>query len=161
VGYLVADASALVTLAGADALGLLRLSPHQVCTVPEVREETVEAGLARGFSDAHAIARFFAAGRLEVIAPRRREKMDGISFADSLLLSLAEQISADDLLVNDRRVLRKAEQRGLPARLTAEFVQDLYQQRRISRARRDRLFGSFVDRQRYTDDFIRALLLGE
>jgi len=161
VGHLVADASALVTLAAADALELLRLSPHGACTVPEVYQETVEAGVARGFPDAHAIARLFESRSLTTISPRRRVKVEGISLTDSLVLSLAEQLRADDLLVNDRKVLRKAEQRGLPARLTLEFVQDLYEQGKITRPNRDRLFQSFIDRNRYTEDFIRAFLLGE
>lgn len=158
--WLVVDASSLITLAGADALGLLSLSPLKACTVAEVYRETVEVGLARGYRDAPAISRAFEQGLLTIRDPRRAEKLTGISRTDSLLLHLAEETGAE-ILVNDQALLRKAEERGLPARVTAEFVQRLYKAKKISGARRDALLKDFVANGRYSEDFLLAFLLRE
>lgn len=160
VGHIVLDSSALVTLAGADALALLALSAHTSLTVSDVYRETVEQGLAKGYPDAVAIAGLFEQGIVTIQDPRRKEKLAGISRTDSLVLLLAQEVSAAALLVNDQVLLRKAEQRGLAAQFSAEFVQELYQSGRISRRRRDRVLRDFVANERYTEEFVEALLLG-
>lgn len=156
---LVLDSSALITLAGANALPLLRLSPHRALTVSGVYSETVEAGLARAHPDAVAIREAFEIQIVAIQNPRSTETLAGISRTDSQVLLLAEEVAAAALLVNDKPLWRKAEQRGLPARFTAEFVEDLYQAGKISRKRRDGLLDGFVSRLRYSEEFIRALLL--
>ena len=153
------DSSALVTLASAEALGLLALSPHKALTVPEVYRETVEIGIAQGYPDAVAIGRLFEQGVVTIQDSRRKEKLAGISRTDSLVLLLAQEVSAAAVLVNDQALLRKAEQRGLAAQFSAEFVQELYQTGRISRRRRDRLFQDFVANGRYSEEFMEALFL--
>lgn len=160
VTFRVVDTSALITLAGADALGLLRLPPHQPCAPPEVFQEAAEAGLAQAFPDALKIRELFDRGHASIRAPRRRQKIEGVSVTDSLVILLAEELGAADLLANDRGVLRKAEQRGLPASLSVEFVQDLFEQGNISRKRRDALFACFLARGRHTEEFVRVFLLG-
>jgi hypothetical protein len=157
VGFLVLDSSALITLAGADGLPLLALAPHKAITVSEVYRETVEIGSVRAYPDAAAIGGLFEQGIVSVQDPRRKEKMTGISPTDSLVLLLAEEVSAAVLLVNDQALLRRAEQRGLAAQFTAEFVQELHRAGRISRRRRDRLFRDFVANRRYSEDFMEAL----
>ena len=159
VGHMVLDSSALVTLAGADALPLLALSAHKSLTVSEVYRETVEVGLAKAYPDAVAIAGLFEHGTVTIQDPRRKEKLAGISRTDSLVLLLAQEVAAAALLVNDQVLLRKAEQRGLAAQFSAEFVQELYHTGRISRRRRDRVFRDFVTNERYTEEFVEALLL--
>lgn len=159
MGHLVIDSSALVTLAGAEALGLLALSPHKALTVPEVYRETVEIGIAQGYPDALAIGRLFEEGVVTVRDPRRKEKLAGISRTDSLVLLLAGEVSAAVFLVNDQALLRKAEQLRVPAQFTAEFVQELCQAGRISCPRRDRLLEGFVANGRYSEEFLGALIL--
>lgn len=159
MGFVVLDSSALITLAGAEALGLLTLSPHKAVTVSEVYRETVEMGSVKAYPDAAAIGRLFEQGVVRVQEPRRKEKLTGISPTDSLVLLLAEEISAAALLVNDQTLLRKAEQRGLAAQFTAEFVQELCHAGRISRHRRDRLFQEFVANERYSGELIEAFFL--
>ena len=156
VGFIVLDSSALITLAGADGLPLLALSPHKTITVSAVYRETVEIGAARAHPDAAAIGRLFEQGVVRVQDPHRREKMAGLSETDSLVLRLAEEVSAAVLLVNDQALLRRAEQRGLAAQFTAEFVQELHRARRISRRRRDGLFRDFVANRRYSQEFMEA-----
>jgi len=154
------DSSALITLAGGGALSLLALAPGPVCTVQEVYEETVEAGLARGFPDAVEISHYFRDQRVSIRSPRRDERVEGVSRADSRVLLLAEELGAADLLVNDRTLLGKAVERGLPARFTLEFVVDLSDAGRLSRKRRDALIENFVARGRYSREFVAAVLLG-
>ena len=108
VGLLVADSSALITLAGADTLSLLRLSAHKAVTVPEVYQEVVEAGLAGAYPDALAIRRAFEDGIVTVRPAHRSEKIPGISPTDSLIILLAEEVEAAELLINDRALYRKA-----------------------------------------------------
>ena len=160
VGLLVLDSSALITLAGAGALRLLTLSPHKACTVTEVYRETVEAGWGKARAEAVEIARCFDRKMVTIQDPLGSEKLAGISRTDSQVLLLAEETGAADLLTNDRTLLAKAEQRGLPACVTAEFVMELHENGKISRKRRDRLLGDFLDRGRYSEEFLRALLLG-
>jgi len=156
---MVLDSSALITLAGADALALLALSPHKAVTVSEVYRETVEIGSVKAYPDAAAIGRLFEQGVVRVRDPRRKEKLTGISPTDSLVLRLAEEVAAAVLLVNDQALLRKAEQRGLAAQFTAEFVQELYDAGRLSRRRRARLFQEFVANGRYSEEFMGTFLL--
>ena len=156
---MVVDSSVLITLAGADALSLFALSPHRAITVSEVHRETVEIGLAQAYPDATAIGKLFEQGILTVQDPRRKEKLTGISPTDSLVLLLAEEVSAAVLLVNDQALLRKAEQRRVAAQFTAEFVQELYQAGQISRRRRDSLFRNFVTNGRYSEEFMETFFL--
>jgi hypothetical protein len=118
----------------------------------------VEVGLAKAYPDAVAIAGLFEHGTVTIQDPRRSQKLAGISRTDSLVLLLAQEVAATALLVNDQALLRKAEQRGLPAQFSAEFVQELYRMGRISRRRRDRLLRDFVANERYTEEFVEALL---
>lgn len=159
MGHIVLDSSALVTLAGADALTLLALSPHKGLTVSEVYRETVEIGLATAYPDAVAIARLFEQGTVTIQDPRRQGKLAGISRTDSLVLLLAQEVSAAAVLVNDQALLRRAKQRGLVAQFSAEFVQELCDTGRISRRRRDTLLREFVANGRYSEEFMEALLL--
>ena len=156
---MVLDSSALITLAGAEALALLARSPHRAITPSEVYRETVEIGLVKACPDAAAIGRLFQQGVVRVQDPRRREKLAGISRTDSLVLLLAEEVSAAVLLVNDQALWRKAEQRGLAAQYTAEFVQELYRTGRVSRRRRDSLFRDFLANRRYSEQFMEAFFL--
>lgn len=160
VGTIVVDSSALITLAGADALSLLTLSPHKAVTVSEVYRETVEIGSAMAYPDAAAIGSLFEQGMVTVQDPRRKQKLAGISRTDSLVLLLAEEVAATVLLVNDQALLRKAEQRGLAAQFTAEWVQELHQAGRVSRRQRDGLFQDFVAHGRYSEGFIEAISAG-
>jgi hypothetical protein len=84
----------------------------------------------------------------------------GISLTDSLVLRLGEEVRAAAVLINDQALLRKAEERGLPAQVTAQFVHSLYVARKISRARRDKLLNDFVAHGRYSEQFLQAFLLG-
>lgn len=158
VGFLVLDSSALVTLAVAEALPLIRLSPHRAITVKEVYRETVEAGLAHGYPDALAIAEAFDQGIVAVQDPVSGAGAAGRR-ADALVLLLAEQVQAAGLLINDKSLFRKAVARGLPAQLTAEFVYDLFQGGKLTRQRRDSLFEEFAGRGRYTRQLLEAFLL--
>ena len=158
VAVLVVDSSALITLAGGDALSLLRLSPRKAVTVPEVYQEVVEAGLAGAYPDVLAIRCAFEDGIVAVRLARRSEKIAGISRTDSLIILLAEELGAAELLINDRGLYRKAGQRSLPARLTAEFVHGLYRAGRIEKGRRDTLLGHFVSNGRYSEAFLNAFL---
>jgi predicted nucleic acid-binding protein len=157
---MIVDSSALITLAGADALPLLTLSPHKAVTVSEVYRETVETGSAMAYPDAAAIGSLFQQGIVTVQDPRRKQKLAGISRTDSLVLLLAEEVAAAVLLVNDQALLRKAEQRGLVAQFTAELVQELYRAGRVSRRRRDDLFRDFVANRRYSEEFMQAFSAG-
>lgn len=75
---LVLDSSALITLAGAQALGLLGLSRHTAFTVSEVYRETVEIGSLKAYPDAAAIGRLFEQGIVAVRDPRHEEKIIGV-----------------------------------------------------------------------------------
>jgi len=154
---LVLDSSALITLAAGGALSLLRQWPGDVCTVTEVFQETVEVGGARAFPDASAIARCFQGKTVSVRDPRRRDKLSGLSETDSLIVRLAVELSGR-LLANDQTLRRKAEQRGVSAAFTVEFVQDLYEKAKLSRRRRDQLFTDFVAGGRYSREFMDAFL---
>jgi len=157
VGVLVLDSSALITLAGADALGLLSLSRLSPYTVTEVYRETVESALGRPGTD--AIDRCFKERLISIQDPRREQKLTGISQTDSLVLLLAAEVVADDFLSNDRTLVRKAGQQGLAAHFTAEFVHHLWEADRISRERRDGLIENFVVRRRYSRRFVDLLFL--
>mgnify|MGYP001569590475 CR=1 FL=1 len=156
---MILDSSALITLAGAEALGLLGLSRHRAITVSEVYRETVEIGSLKAYPDAAAIGMLFEQGVVTIRDPRRKGKIIGISRTDSLVLRLTEEVPAAVLLVNDQALLRKAQQRGLSAQYTAEFVQELYRAGRITERRRDSLFRDFVANGRYSEGFMEALLL--
>ena len=157
---LVLDSSSLITLGRGAALDLLAPSPHQALTVAEVYRETVEVGLAKGRPDSAECNSAFERGLITLQEPRRAEKLAGISLADSLVLHLAEEVRAGQLLTNDKTLFRKAEERGLPVADTAAFVQDLHVSGRIPRERRDSLLKDFVARGRYTAEFMQAFLLG-
>ncbi len=159
VDALVLDSSALVTLAQADALPLLRLSAHEAVTVPEVYRETVEAGLARGHPDALAIREAFERGLIRVRGAGPSGATAEGRHADPLVLALAERMGAAALLVNDRSLFRRAFTLGLPAQLTIEFVQDLLRGGKITRPFRDSLLQKFIARGRYTSEFIEAFHL--
>ncbi|HYM09527.1 MAG TPA: hypothetical protein VEU62_02280 [Bryobacterales bacterium] len=153
------DASSLVTLAQAHALSLLTLLPDQALTVTEVYREAVEAGRARGYPDALLIADAFSHRWVTIADPAGQEPLPGISRTDSLVIHLAEELGAVDVLINDRTLLGKAKQRRLPARLTADFVEALYQRGRITRKRRHGLLSAFVAQGRYSEEFMKAFLL--
>ena len=157
---LVLDSSALITLAGADALGLLRLSPHKACTVGEVYREAVEWGREKGRPDALLIGRLFERGIVTIQDPRRRERLPGISQTDSLVIHLAEEARAALCLMNDQELRDRAVRRGLPARYTAEFVNELYVTGNISQTRRDALLQAFLANRRYTEHFLQSLFSG-
>jgi predicted nucleic acid-binding protein len=159
VGTLVVDSSALITLAGADALPLLTLWPGKVLTIPEVYYETVEIGLMKGYPDAAAIERCFSDRAVSTREPACRERLTGIGLVDSLVIRLAEELGAANLLVNDHALLRRAEEHGIEARFTAEFVCELRDERRISIDRMVRLFQAFLERRRYSEEFLNALLM--
>ena len=154
------DSSALITLAGAGALSLLPLARRDARTVPEVYRETVEVGLSQGYPDARAIGDCFRRGWIQAQSPKRPMELPGLSRTDSLVLRLAEETAAAGLLVNDRTLLRKAEQRNLPARVTLEFVWERLEARQISRRRFDQLLFNFRERRRYSEEFLEAFLLG-
>ncbi len=154
----VIDSSALITLAVADGLALLTLSSNQIRTVPEVYRETVEGGLAQGRPDAAEIGRAFEKGIVTVQNPRRREKLPGLSQTDSLVVHLAQEMRAQECLINDQDLLVKMRRRGLVARYTLEFVEALHTTGRISRAKRDRLLREFLAQGRYTEPFLQSLL---
>ena len=160
MGNVVVDSSTLITLAGAGALDLLKLVPHRARTVSAVHRETVEVGVARGIADAAAIAAAFAQRVVAIQEPRRKDRLPGISLADSLVLHLAVELGAACVFTNDRTLFRKARQQGLVAGISAELVLDLHTEGRISQQRRDALLKEFVARGRYSEEFIQALLLG-
>ena len=159
MGAIVVDSSALITLAHANALSLLQLRPGDVWTIPEVYMETVEMGLARGYPDAMAIQKCFRDDVIRLRQPRRREQLSGISLTDALVILLAEELHAVFLLVNDHALLRRAEQYGVPARFTAEYVKQLHEEHVVSGRRMARLFQVFLENGRYSEEFLNALLL--
>ena len=157
VAILVLDSSALVTLAAADALSLLRLSPHRAITATEVYRETVEAGVAGGYPDALAIGEAFDQGMVAVRDPRRGPAAG--RRADLIVLLLAEEVQAAGVLINDQSLFRKAAARGLPAQVTAELVDELFRAGKLTRQHRDSLLEEFVARGRYTRQFLEAFRL--
>ncbi len=159
MNQLVVDSSALITLAGADGLSLFGYWQGAIWTIPEVYSETVEAGSAKGCPDAAVIQRCFVENVIRIREPRRRDKLPGLSSADSRVIFLAQEIGAAYLLVNDHALLRRAEQHSIPTRFTAEFVKELHEKHAITRRRMDRLFEAFLLRQRYSEEFLNALLM--
>jgi rRNA-processing protein FCF1 len=160
VGIIVVDSSALITLACAGALDLLALSEHTVRTVKEVYRETVEAGLVRGLPDAKAIQRVFDGGLVTIGEPRRTQRLAGISHTDSLVLRLAQEVSARYVLTNDQPLFRKAQRLSLPACFTAQFVCLPHVAGATTAARRDRLLDAFVAAGRYSEEFMRVFREG-
>lgn len=128
--------------------------------MPEVFRETVEVGLARGLPNAEPIRQLFERGKIGLRDPRRKEKLPGISQADSLVLHLARELPAEESLVNDQALLAKMKGRGLVVHYTAEFAQALYAEDRISLQRRDDLFREFLLRGRYTEMLLQHIALG-
>ena len=106
-----------------------------------------------------AIASVFEQGMVTIQDTRRREKLAGISLTDSSVLRLAQEVSAAALLANDQVLLRRAEQVGLAAQFSAEFVLELCHAGRISRRRLDGLLRDFVANGRYSEEFMEALIL--
>lgn len=153
------DSSALITLARANALSLLRLWSGEIWTIHEVYRETVDAGLVKGYSDAIAIQKCFRDEVIRLRQPRRRERLSGISLTDALVILLAEELHAAYLLVNDHALLRRAEEHGVPARFTAEYIKQLHEERAVSGRRMARLFRVFLESRRYSEEFLNALLL--
>jgi len=160
VEWFVLDSSSLITLARADALDLLVLAPHAAITVSAVYRETVETAALKAHAEAREIARCFDEKQIVIRDPRRRTPVPGVSRVDSTVIRLAEELGAADLLTNDRALLRKAEQRGLRASFTAEFVLRLCAADRIARQRQDELFRAFIAHRRYSAQFLEALTLG-
>ncbi|NWG12892.1 MAG: hypothetical protein HXY20_05075 [Acidobacteria bacterium] len=140
-------------------MSLLQLSSGQVWTIPEVYRETVGAGLAKCYSDSAAIQEYFQNEVILLRQPRRRERLSGISLTDALVIMLAGELRTAWLLVNDHALLRRAEEQGVPARFTAEYVKQLYEKRAISRRRLESLFHAFLESRRYSEEFLNALLL--
>ena len=91
-----------------------------------------------------AIASVFEQGMVTIQDTRRREKLAGISLTDSS---------------NHQVLLRRAEQVGLAAQFSAEFVLELCHAGRISRRRLDGLLRDFVANGRYSEEFMEALIL--
>lgn len=160
MGVIVIDSSSLITLAGAGALSLIALSPDKALTITQVYEETVEHGLILAYPDAAAIAHLFEDQTLAIRDPARKVALSGVSVTDSLLLRLAAEVSASGMLTNDQKLWHKADQRGLPACYTAEFVDRLHHEKRISRRRRDSLLEEFVANRRYSRTFMDAFVFG-
>lgn len=79
--------------------------------------------------------------------------------ADWLVLQLAQETPGAEILANDHPLLRKAEQRGLPAFYTAEFVWELGRMGRLRPVRREPRLRDFVTDGRYTEDFMNAFLM--
>ncbi len=158
VQNLVVDSSALITLAGADALSLFGYWQGAIWTIPEVYSETVDAGIAKGYPDAGAIQQCFVENVIRIKEPRNSERLTGLSLADSRVVLLAGEMNASCLLVNDHALLKRSEHHGIPARFTAEFVKELHEKQAISRRRMIRLFEAFLQRQRYSEEFLNALL---
>ena len=156
---IIIDSSALITLARADALFVLQLWSGEVWTVPEVYQETVDAGLLKGYADATVIRKCFREEIIRLRSPRNRARLSGVSLTDSLVILLAEELSAAFLLVNDHALLKRAEEHGVPARFTAEHVKQLYTENAISRRRMTHLFRVFLECRRYSEDFLNALLM--
>lgn len=153
------DSSSLVTLARCGAIELVELWPDPVVTVQEVYRETVEVGSRQGYPDAAAIRETFARGRIGIRPVAGGERIGGMGAADWLLLQLAQETPGAEILANDHPLLRKAEQRGLPAFYTAEFVWELGRRGRLRPVRRDALLRDFVADGRYTEDFMNAFLM--
>jgi hypothetical protein len=159
VDVLVVDSSSLVTLARCGAVGLLELWPNPVVTVQEVYRETVEVGSSKGYADAAAIREAFGLGRIAIRPVAGDERTGGMGAVDWLVLQLAQETPGSEILANDHPLLRKAEQRGLPAFYTAEFVWELGRMGRLRPVRRDALLRDFVAEGRYTEDFMNAFLM--
>ncbi|MBM4389446.1 MAG: hypothetical protein FJ088_17050 [Deltaproteobacteria bacterium] len=159
MGPIVIDSSALITLARADALFLLPLGSREIWTIPEVYQETVEAGLAKGYPDAIVIQKCFQDEMVCSRPPRNREKLSGVSSTDSRVIFLAEELSAVFLLVNDHALLRRAEEYGVPAQFTAEYVKQLCEHGALSRRRMESLFRVFLECRRYSEEFLNALMM--
>ena len=123
-------------------------------------EETVEHGLTLAYPDAAAIAHLFEDQTVTIRDSARKVTFSGVSVTDSLLVRLAAEVSASGMLTNDQKLWHKADQRGLPACYTAEFVEPLHHEKRISRRRRDSLLEEFVANRRYSRAFMDAFLLG-
>ena len=151
---LVVDASTLITLARADEIRLLEYSPHQILTVPEVYRETVDDGRP---PTSQRIEDMFHRGAVATRGIQEHRKISGISETDSRLVHLAEELEAAELLSDDQKLLRRAQHRGLHAHITAVFVQQLYRAGTISEQRRDRLFASFLENQRYVPAVLEAV----
>jgi hypothetical protein len=159
VEAIVIDSSALITLARADALFVLPLGSGEIWTIPEVYQETVDAGLGKGYPDAILIQKCFRDEIVRLRSPRNRGRLSGVSHTDSLVIFLAEELSAAFLLVNDHALLKRAEEHDVPAQFTAEYVKQLYKQGAVSRRRMEHLFRVFQECRRYSEDFLHALLM--
>ncbi len=149
------DSSALITLAKADDLMLLALSAHEPVAVAGVYEETVTNGR---YPHDFRIGQLFARQIVRTRDPSRPRQLPGISVTDSLVVLLAEEVGASELLSEDGKLLRRAQQRGVAAHVTAVFVQQLYETGKISLERRDGLFASFVANHRCTPAVVDVFL---
>ncbi len=96
----IADASSLIVLARQDALWLLERTFGTVALVPDVENETVVQGKAKGYADAWRIEAAIVAGRLVVVplttAERRlaatlNKHAPALSRTDCLTLACAKE----------------------------------------------------------------------
>lgn len=89
--------------------------------------ETGEAGFAQGQHNAAIIKHAFDEGVITISEPQSSTRIADVNATGSLVLWLAADIRARSVLINDRDLIQKAEKRGLPVMLTAEFVKRLYE----------------------------------
>ncbi len=96
----IADSSSLIVLARQSALGLLERVLDKVAIIPEVENETVTEGQARGYADARQIALAIQEGYLVRIAPTNAEmrvakalaaRSSALSDTDCLILACARE----------------------------------------------------------------------
>ena len=158
VKAIVLDSSAIITFARVAELDLLQLWSGSIWTIPEVYQETVDAGLVKGYPDAISIQKSFRDGIIQIKNPRKRERLAGVSLTDSLVIMLAAELHAAFLLVNDHALLRRAEGYGVSAQFSAEFIRQLCEEGKISNRRMMRIYRALHEAGRYTEEFLNALV---
>lgn len=114
-GKVVANASPLIYLSKAEGLHLLRQLFDVVYTTPEVRAEVVDRGKSLGKADASVVEKAISEEWLKVKGAPLIALPITLQRGEETAISLAKQVHADFLIIDEVRGRRAAELVGVPA----------------------------------------------
>jgi predicted nucleic acid-binding protein len=149
---IVIDSSTLISLATINAIDLLKEIDGDIICPDDVYQETVEIGSIRGHPDAVIIKGFFDDGTVKRQTVRRKSQMAGLSKVDSIVISLAKEVNASYLFINDTKLARRGTIEGFDVRGSPDILLRLHEKGTINKKEYESYIQKLFEYRRISKD---------
>jgi len=156
---IISDACSLILLAKATALEILT-NEVKIIIPPSVYQEAVIKGEDKGYPDALIIKNLVSRKIIKIIQLKRKKAFEiTLGKGEEDVLSLAQEIKFDLLLLDDKKAIKVSNSLNLPFTISPKVVVNLFQKRKIRKEKAIESLEVLRIEGRYSPDIIAEALL--